>query len=183
MKNRIPKNGFTLIEVLVVVAILGILSSMGVVSFRQAIANSRVRDSAINVAAFLERASMTAREINDTLCVATANNLTKLSVYKGSDCSGSAVDSLILEGGVYFRSSSAVSSPISGATTNLVSNNGFFVPRIGLSSFRGSNLSEQTFEGFYLMQYSGSDTWGGVTKVPSDNRFRSHTYNGGWHNL
>ena len=42
------KHGFTLIEVLVVVSIMGILVSMGVASLTGAVANARIRDYALN---------------------------------------------------------------------------------------------------------------------------------------
>ena len=183
IKKQVRPKGFTLVEVLVVIVIIGILSSMGMVSFRQSIANSRVRDSAINVAAFLERVSMTARETNDAYCVTTFKNSIKIYAYKGTTCSGDAVDSLVLEGGVFFRKPDGMSSPSSDAVTNLVDTNAYFVPRVGLSPFRGSDLSNQTNEGFYLLQYSTSDTWGGVTKNSTKNNFRSHSYNGAWRNL
>lgn len=183
MMNRAQKYGFTLVEVLVVVIIMGVISTIGVSSFRQAVANSRVRDSAINVAAFLERVSMTARETNDVYCVVATANSNELKAYKGSGCSGTVVESMNLEGGVVFRSSSSLSTPKTGANTNLVGKNAYFQARIGLNSFRGSSLDQQTFEGYYLMQYASSKTWAGVSKVPTDNRFRSHTYVGAWRNL
>ena len=55
MIGKSRKNGFTLVEVLVVVIIMGILSSMGVASITGAVANARVKDYAQNTAAFLDR--------------------------------------------------------------------------------------------------------------------------------
>lgn len=180
--ERRSKVGFTLVEVLVVVAIIGVLSSMGVVSLRQAVANNRVRDAAVNVAAFLDKASTTAKQFNDTLCVESFSGGTTMNLrHAGNGCQGTIIESLNLEGGVFFRSSgSNVTSPSTDAVTNLVGYKAYFVPRLGLNSFRGSDLSNQSFEGYYLMQYSNSGTWAGVVKIPSGNRFRSYTYNGGW---
>ena len=47
-------SGFTLIEVLVVVAIIGILSGAGVSSLNSAIANNRLKDAIVNTRAFVE---------------------------------------------------------------------------------------------------------------------------------
>ena len=51
------KSGFTLVEALVVVAIMGILSGLGVASLRGAVANSRIKDAGINVTAYMERSA------------------------------------------------------------------------------------------------------------------------------
>ncbi len=175
-------KGFTLVEVLVVVIIIGVLSSMGVAGLQGAVQNNRVRDAAVNVAAFLEKASTIARQTSDSLCVEAANGSSTITLRKtAGGCQGDVVESMNLEGGVFFRSSaSGVSSPVSGATTNLSGKSAYFIPRLGLNSFRGSNLSDQSNEGYFLMQYTTSGKWAGVAKVPTDNRFRSYTYNGGW---
>jgi len=81
------KNGFTLVEVLVVVVIMGILSSMGVVSITGAVANARIRDYAQNSAAFLERIANDANRMSKTLCANVQQK--SIDVYATSDCSGS----------------------------------------------------------------------------------------------
>ena len=65
------KRGFTLVEALVVVAIIGVLSSMGVASLRGAVANSRIKDAGINVTAFVQSAANEATRLNEKLCVCT----------------------------------------------------------------------------------------------------------------
>ena len=81
------KNGFTLVEVLVVVIIMGILSSMGVVSITAAVANARVKDYAQNTAAFLERIANDANRMSKTLCANVQQK--SIDVYATSDCSDS----------------------------------------------------------------------------------------------
>ena len=67
MVNCSRKLGFTLVEVLVVVAIMGILSGIGVASLRSAVANSRIKDAGINVTAFMQRAANEATRLNEKL--------------------------------------------------------------------------------------------------------------------
>ena len=61
--------GYTLVEVLVVVSIIGILSSMGVVGLQRAVANARIRGAAINSAAFIEQVANLSRQRNEVLCL------------------------------------------------------------------------------------------------------------------
>ena len=77
------KNGFTLVEVLVVIIIMGVLSSMGVISMRNAVVNNRVRDYALNTAAFLERIANDASRMSKTLCVRVMPKM--INVYE-SNC-------------------------------------------------------------------------------------------------
>lgn len=76
------KRGFTLVEVLVVVTIMGILSGIGVASLRSAVANSRIKDAGINVTAFMQRAANEATRLNDRLVVKVENNNKSLRLYK-----------------------------------------------------------------------------------------------------
>ena len=63
------KAGYTLVEVLVVVSIMGILSAMGVAGLQQAVANARIKDAAINTAAFIERVANLSNQRNEILCL------------------------------------------------------------------------------------------------------------------
>ena len=55
--DRNVKSGFTLVEVMAVVAIIGILSAAGFASLQNAVANNRIKDAAINISAYMERAA------------------------------------------------------------------------------------------------------------------------------
>ena len=63
------KAGYTLVEVLVVVSIMGILSAMGVAGLQRAVANARIKDAAVNTAAFVERVANLANQRNEVLCL------------------------------------------------------------------------------------------------------------------
>ena len=88
--TRRNKSGYTLVEVLVVVIIIGILSSMGVAGLQDAVANSRIKGAAVNTAAFLERVGNLSKQRSDIICLAIdqSDPQTLLALKsKGSDCS------------------------------------------------------------------------------------------------
>ena len=74
------KSGFTLVEALVVVTIMGILSGIGVASLQNAVANSRIKDAGINVTAYMQRAANEATRLNEKLCVVANNKTIKTKV-------------------------------------------------------------------------------------------------------
>lgn len=88
--------GYTLVEVLVVVSILGILSAMGVVGLQQAVANARVKDAATNTAAFVERVSNAVSATSKTLCLVKNGDISVKAVLDNGkgDCSGTIADSV-----------------------------------------------------------------------------------------
>lgn len=69
LAKRGAKSGYTLVEVLVVVSIMGILSAMGVAGLQRAVANARIKDAAVNTAAFVERVANLANQRNEVLCL------------------------------------------------------------------------------------------------------------------
>lgn len=154
MIGKSRKNGFTLVEVLVVVIIMGILSSMGVASITGAVANARVKDYAQNTAAFLERIANDANRMSKTLCANVQQK--SIDVYATSDCSGSmyAQYSLDLQFPVKFGCNigqisigeGGYNDWSAGGTENSI----IFEPRIGLSAIP---------RGFVCIQYGTSGTY------------------------
>ena len=130
------KAGYTLVEVLVVVSILGILSAMGVAGLQQAVANARVKDAAINTAAFVERVANLSSQRNEVLCLKIApENDRKLLVIRDTinfDCSDpkGSIDSMIIDAPNKYVSI-GVCGPVTGDWTKSY---GIFKPRLGLAA-------------------------------------------------
>jgi prepilin-type N-terminal cleavage/methylation domain-containing protein len=168
------KSGVTLMEVMAVVAIMGILSGLGVAGLRSAVANARIKDAAYNVTAFMERTANDARRLNTTLCVVREDDQT-LTTYKATcdDATGSSksglekVSELKLESPTKF-----IDSDVTGAVfkdsenkdlTNWYSNGATFKPRSGLSAAPSS--------GYFAVQYGGRGLYGAALKMANKNSF------------
>ena len=142
---RETKAGYSLVEVLVVVTIMGILSSMGVAGLQAAVANSRVKDAAINTAAFIERVGNESRELTSPICLDTVkSNILYAVRSNGVDCSpsnrvvgvGSIVDSLEIDSPLEFakNTSSSCNSSIGVDFIFTKTESALFKPRLGLSA-------------------------------------------------
>ena len=150
------KEGFTLVEALVVVTVMGILSGIGVASLRAAIANSRIKDAGINVTAFMERAANTATRMNTTVCVKVESDNRTLKAYKG-ECTGSedeVVEQMSMDPPNKFLPSSEGTCPegVSRYSQNRVE----LVPKIGVSPIP---------EGCFMVRYGGADRLMASVKV------------------
>ena len=172
------KKGFTLVEALVVVSIMGILSGIGVASLQSAVANSRIKDAGINVTAFMERAANEATRLNEKLAVKVESDNKTLKVYKCSavdgstgkcNSTGNVVDAMSLESSNIFVSGSCGESGIdrySGLVTLSPKigvspiPKGCFVVRYGGSDRRASIIKSATkFAMFYKLSYDDGSHW------------------------
>lgn len=152
--QRCNKAGYTLIEVLVVVIIMGILSTMGAVGVQDAVANSRVKGAAVNTAAFLERVGNLAKQRSEVICVAVepGNPQVLLAVKsKGTDCSndnrigGGVLARLLIDAPAQFVENKSGTCNFYGAAdgVDLLGENAVFKSRIGLSSVPSGALCIQ----------------------------------------
>lgn len=153
------KSGYTLVEVLTVVSIIGVLSALGYGGMSGALANSRTKDAAYNMSAFLETAANRARQMNDTLCV-QGKNSRWLYMYR-SKCAdagkSAAMDSMEL----VVRMTLTAGSVNGLDGSNWLSTGAEFVPKFGLSA--------TPHEGYFVAQYGNDDLYGAAVKFKDRN--------------
>ena len=182
------KNGYTLVEVLVVVSIMGILSSMGVSGLHSAVVNSRIKDAALNTAAFLERMANESNRISKRICV-KKDHAQRITAYLNDEASGSASSncddykqefaSFAVESPIKFECEGAALSDYEDIKTNWTTNGAMFIPRIGLSAAPA--------EGYVCVQYGSSRTYGLVLKQKTNNMmipmWKTGGSGSGWNDL
>ncbi|SHH07001.1 prepilin-type N-terminal cleavage/methylation domain-containing protein [Fibrobacter sp. UWCM] len=177
MVNCSRKLGFTLVEVLVVVAIMGILSGIGVASLRSAVANSRIKDAGINVTAFMQRAANEATRLNEKLAVNVESGNKTLRLYKCNAVDGNGictnfgdtVDEMTLESSNAFVTDKNCPDLTGAKTTpaTVVT----LVPKIGVSPIPTSCL---------MVRYGGTDRYAVSIKSPTKfSMYYELSYNSG----
>ncbi len=163
---------------MVVIAIMGILSAMGVAGLQSAVENSRVDDAAKNVTAFLERTANEASRMSATLCLNASNsNPRKLFVYKAEDCGNVAegtepLFSMELDQPMSFAHACSGldldCESSDGCETDWLQNNkGVFKPKLGLSA--------APIAGHVCMQYAGTGHYAVAVKSKTENFIRAMT--------
>ncbi|MDD5942555.1 hypothetical protein [Fibrobacter sp.] len=164
---------------------------MCVVGLQRAVANARIRDAAINSAAFIEQVANLSRQRNEVLCLRIAPENGKFKDRKllvvrdtidfnCSDPKGS-IDSMIIDAPNKYVPFSVCGGPDTGDWTTY----GIFIPRLGLAATPP--------EGGICIKYGGDGDdiygYGAVRKERSKNRVipmwkvgNDATQNGDWSN-
>lgn len=157
------KNGFTMVEALVVVTIMGILSSIGVASLRGAVINGKMKDHAINTTAFLERIANEANRLSGPLCVKKYTDQI-LAVYETDDCSNPPeqfFDSYIIDAPAKFGCGDGFATGQDLHGKEWSSEGDVFEPHVGLSAAPA--------EGFLCVQYGDEPIYGVAVKAKDKN--------------
>jgi prepilin-type N-terminal cleavage/methylation domain-containing protein len=183
---RCVKAGYTLVEVLVVVSIMGILSAMGVAGLQRAVANARIKDAAVNTAAFIERVANLANQRNEVLClrVAPGSNSQKLYVVRDAgdetcaNPSSGIIDSLVIDAPCKYISLASCGAVDVDWFSTSYSSDKAFKPRLGLSAAPP--------QGGICIQYGDDGVYGAVLKEKLVNRVKpmwkvgNDPTSGGW---
>lgn len=170
------KKGFTLIEVLITVVLMGILSSMGVVSLFGAAENAKINDAAKNTAAFVERIAKDSKRMSTPLCLKKMNDQI-INVYKSTDCSNPSADLLYDHFSIDAPTRFVAECPNMGTVCTVAENcnvnlldgtSGVFKPKIGLASLPVS--------GNICIQYGTKQHFAITLKSKAENFVRFLTY-------
>ncbi|HSQ42768.1 MAG TPA: type II secretion system protein [Fibrobacteraceae bacterium] len=169
------KRGFTLLEMLVVIAIIGILASIGVMNLNARMNQEAVKGAAMSLGSFLDRVSADTRARSDTLSLLVSGKA--LIVYDSSSCAGTEL----------YRDSLAERTRfLTSAPTALPSNSGIpalnwstasnaclhFRPRIGLNALVDTGY-------FQIQSTHADDIRALVGKSSTNNRIQSFRSNDG----
>lgn len=171
------KRGFTLIEVLVVIAILGILGGMGVVSMRDKVAVEAVKGDVIILRTFIDEVSTRARAKDTSFSVKVVGD--QLRFFIGITCTGAVQGTLDLNSKVTVRvtNTTALPSPFTGTPLNWAASGSciHYLPRLRVG------LNPLATEGYIVVQSKYNDQIRGlVGKVTAVNKpLQYFSLNGG----
>jgi prepilin-type N-terminal cleavage/methylation domain-containing protein len=158
IQNWRSGGGFTLLELMVVIVIIGILASLGYSSFSDIIFANRAKETAHTIRSFTERALMDAKRKGDTVTVEiTGNNIT------------ATIDGTVVSEALGTGYTSSSTAPVTFKKTPFA-NKVTSVFRIGLSGVSGK-------EG-YFVACDTRNYCGGAVKLDTVNFFKAYVKKG-----
>lgn len=179
------QRGFTLIEVLLVVVIIGVITGIAIPSFLQVIRKDRIKMAADGISSFIQGASIEVKKTRRTHSILFVSD--GATLHQSGDCSGAVVGSFTFD-----EKNAAVISN----TGNPLGSNGIPAPMSGWGLYGGATVGSgwkvggkncatipaipaafgnTLAPGGVLIRYLNDDDYGAwVFKTPNDNRL--HTY-------
>lgn len=115
------EGGFTIIEVMIVVVVMGILSALAVNSFYQQAFRQAVQGEGKQILQFLNYANMHVKKTSDSTSIAIDN--TGMRLMKSADCSGDQISSNEWDQGIELVD---IGSSVTGLPAAIVSNGAGF---------------------------------------------------------
>lgn len=162
MRNEIKKNGFTLLEVLTVVIIIGILAALGWSSMNELIQTNKAKEAARTMTAFVERALAEGKTRKAPVTISIISNNTIQAEIKNEDNTSTVSSELISNG---FTVNNAI-VPTDCGTANNANKDITSVLRIGTSGITGPNC--------FIVCSQGGNYCGGTVKTLAKNNFTAH---------
>lgn len=181
MKARMNrKMGYTLVEMLAVVSIIGILSAVGVSSLTSALDNNRQKDAAVNIAGFLTQVATLSKGREDVVCVQRSGDRTIEAGVCGKNTEGNysvseTLASFVLDERFKLGCPSSVTATFGGSDWVAESAVTPFLPKFGLSNFPVSGFVCATYN-------SGEARYSIAVKPQNENKIVRKIYiSNGWY--
>ncbi|MCL2281934.1 MAG: type II secretion system GspH family protein [Fibromonadales bacterium] len=127
MSSTNNKKGFTMLEVLTVILIIGILSALGWASMSELIQTNKAKETAITMTSFAERAVAMSKMRKDTVSIIINGSLMQARL--GASTTGTVLFEQTLANGY----SVVTNNPPSACTANFAGNKVTAIAKIGLS--------------------------------------------------
>jgi prepilin-type N-terminal cleavage/methylation domain-containing protein len=163
------KTGFTIVEVLLVVAIIGILSSIGMVSYGRVVARHQLEENALEVRSFINGAVLQVKAHRQTRDIGW-NQAGIFLREAGTNCAGAVLDSAILRNGVQFVLTADVPMLNLPADVNGVSAYVNCIPLV----FNDNQITSPLPVGRLHLRHPANNQNGFMlAKIATDNRLRS----------
>ena len=153
-------GAFTLIEVLTVVILIGILSSLAYASFTDIIFTNRAKETAQTIRTFVEKSLADAKRQNKTVNIKFGGGNSRIE----ADIDGNVTSAAFSSG---FSNSGG--SPVSGITKNYGTAGATSIMRIGLSGIAD--------EGYFSV-CGARGYCGGAVKRSNENSFKAYIRKG-----